>query len=541
MSEQATFDAIVAEFYPVWLRYHPEIALAVGRADFVDRLPAAADDEVGALGVWLENLVLALGELDGTCLDADRCLDLQLLQAMVRAEYRERLVRDWRHLDPTQFLPLQEIFYLTLYPPRELHNTLLRLLWAVPPYLRQARGQLRDCSVQMAPQLVTVAMDEAEAGVNYLQALAGSGWLRHHCSEDLGQVQLACGQAGAAIQGYLDTLRQKVAPQAHGALGCGAEHFRILLELRHFLAPSLEGLDAVLETLYQAALMRLCEAAGRQDIPGEPAQVLAYLRGLDTHTGEHRLQTYREESNRLREWIRQSGLFTLPDVPLHILERPVHARLGHCDSGYLMRAEPAAGIFFISGQPASDVPDGEARGAIRSRCVRHGWAGAHLLAFAAAPGTRGLPRRFGSCTAFAGAWDLYLRELLAAAHWGNAQDHLWYGLEQLRGLRLAQVDLGLHLGQMDEDTALAVLGELEPTDAQRLLMEVTRRPTDHLGAVLGWRMLHHLRELLVDSGLLGLGELNDQLLGNGCVPPALLIPHLFGAETGRQVEKRLLF
>jgi len=104
MSEQEAFDAIVAEFYPVWLRYHPEIALAVGLSDFGDRLPAADDDEVGALGVWLESLILALGELDGACLDADRRLDLQLLQATVRAEYRERLVRDWRHLDPIRFL-----------------------------------------------------------------------------------------------------------------------------------------------------------------------------------------------------------------------------------------------------------------------------------------------------------------------------------------------------------------------------------------------------------------------------------------------------
>lgn len=125
MSEQEAFDAIVAEFYPVWLRYHPEIALDLGFPRFGDRLPAADDDEVSALSGWLENVTLALGELDGACLAADRHLDLQLLQAWVRAEYREWLVRDWRHLDPTRFLPFQEIFRLILYPSQELRGTLL--------------------------------------------------------------------------------------------------------------------------------------------------------------------------------------------------------------------------------------------------------------------------------------------------------------------------------------------------------------------------------------------------------------------------------
>ena len=181
MSEQAAFDALLEEFYPVWFRYHPDMARALGISGFENRLPAADDDEQGALGSWLENLIVTLGEFDSQALDPDRLLDYRLLLEAAQVEYQALLMRDWRHLDPTRYLPVQEIFQLTQHPPQELRDTLLNLLRAVPGYLRQARGQLAELPQLVAPEMVSVAMEEAEAGVEYLQALVNSSWLRHQC------------------------------------------------------------------------------------------------------------------------------------------------------------------------------------------------------------------------------------------------------------------------------------------------------------------------------------------------------------------------
>lgn len=135
-----------------------------------------------------------------------------------------------------------------------------------------------------------------------------------------------------------------------------------------------------------------------------------------------------------------------------------------------------------------------------------------------------------------------MRELLVEHGTLNAQERLWHGWQRVRSLRLAQVDLRLHLKRLDEETALAMLRELESTSASavRLLVTIARHPTDHLGAVLGWRMLHRLWALLVESGQMSLGELNDRVLGSGSAPPALLIPHLFGDEIAHRVTREFV-
>ena len=75
MSEAAAFDALLEEYYPVWLRFHPESAQAVGDYRFADRFRAADDDDIGALLSWLESLLVSLEELDFGALDGDRQLD----------------------------------------------------------------------------------------------------------------------------------------------------------------------------------------------------------------------------------------------------------------------------------------------------------------------------------------------------------------------------------------------------------------------------------------------------------------------------------
>jgi hypothetical protein len=151
MSEAEAFDALVSELYPVWFRFHPDVALEQGLTDLGDHLPAAEDDELGALEGGLEGLMLALGELDGVCLDAERRLDLRLLQAALRAEYRELLVRDWRHLDPTRFLPVQEIFQLTLHPPKDLDPVCCTCSSRCPAICARPAGSLPSVQIWSRP------------------------------------------------------------------------------------------------------------------------------------------------------------------------------------------------------------------------------------------------------------------------------------------------------------------------------------------------------------------------------------------------------
>lgn len=540
MSEQAAFDALLEEFYPVWFRYHPDVALTLGVPGFENRLPAADDDDLGALGSWLENLIVTLGELDSSALDPDSRLDYRLLLEEAQVEYQELLLRDWRHLDPTRFLPVQEIFQLTLHPPQELRDILINLLRTVPGYLRQARSQLAELPQVVAPQMVSVAMEEAEAGVGYLQALINSSWLRHQC-HGYSELETVCDQAVGAIQGYVEHLRDDIAPKAQGRLGCGESHFRCLMERRHFVDIPLEGLRTYLGALYRDTFRLFEEQAHTMDIAGEPGFALVHLARRDAYSGDRRLRVYREESTRLRDYVRRRDLITLPGEPFRIIERPVCPRPGQCDSGYMQEANRHGGIFFISGQAAGQEEVGEPRSVIRSHCIRQGWIGAHLLNFGGGERASDLPRRLAPTAAFATAWDLYIRQFLLDGEYCDEEDRLVQLLYQLKALRLALLDLDLNLGRIEAVQALEQIGELEPDPSRALrhLVAMARHPGDKLAGAVGWLLLHQARELQQrDEGFV-IGEFHDRLLSQGPVPPALLVPHLFGEELWQGVRAEL--
>lgn len=541
MSEQEAFDALVHEFYPVWFRYHPDIALTLGIPGFENRLPAVDDDELGALGVWLENLVVGLGEISFSQLDPDRQMDYRLLLEAAQVEYWELLVRDWRHLDPTRFLPVQEIFQLTLHPPEELRTVLLNLLRALPDYLRQARAQITERPELIAPEMINVALAEAQTGIKYLQALSGSVWLQRQCRGS-SEIQDACDESVAAMGHYLDSLRDQVAPAARGRLGCGEANFIRLLQRRHFIDIPISGLRRYLEALYQDTFRLFEQHAAAMGITGEPGFALAHLARQASYVGEERLQVYRDEAKQLSWFIRRTGILSLPGQPFRITQRPLCPLPNACDSGYVQDSDRRSGVFFISGQGSEEARLGEPRSVIRSHCIRQGWLGAHLLNFGGESHARDLPRRLAPTGVFATAWDLYIRQVLAGMDYFDDEDRLVHLVHQLHALKLALVDMDLNLGRIDAREAAAALARYEPDVgiAAGLLARLARHPTDALAGAVGWLLLFQAHALQQETdAAFNLEDFHNRVLNHGQVPPALMIPYSFGDELWARVQAEL--
>jgi uncharacterized protein (DUF885 family) len=528
MSDREEFDALIEEFYPVWFRFHPDLAVSLGIKGGDSPLPATDDDDLSALGVWLENFFLEVAEIDASALDPDRRIDRRLVLESAQLEYRELLTRDWRHLDPIRFLPVHEVFLLTLHPPESLRETMLSLLKAVPGHLRHARARLGRSAELVSPDMVRVAVEEAAAGADYLTQLAGSAWLRHKCG-GAGMHQ-ACDEAVEAVRGYQALLRDEIAPRAQGPLGCGEEYLSLVLRHRHCIELSPDSLRTYIQALFRDTKRRLDRH--RQEHAGELARAECF-------SGDRRLKVYREEINQLREYIRRRGVVSLPGEPLRIVERPACPQPGECGSGYLRDTERHGGVFFISGKGGGE--GGETRAQIRSHCIRQGWSGAHLLAFGGGEQARALPRRLAPAGAFAEAWDLYVRQLLSGIGYFGPGDREVELAHQLHAINLALVDLDLNTGG-DVAWALRRLNETEDDEhhAHRQMVELARRPGDALAGVVGWMLLHQARELQqAVNPEFSVGEFHDSLLRQGPVPPSLLIPHLFGDELWMSVQKEL--
>jgi uncharacterized protein (DUF885 family) len=525
MSEaDAAFDALADEFFSVWFRYHPDVAAEAGVGGFERLLPAQSDDEVSALGGWLESLIVALEELDYGSLDAGRRIDLQLMFSAARVEHEELLEHDWRHRDPLRYLPVGEIFQLTLRQPEDIRDALAGLMRQVPLYLRRAQTLLRSMAELIAPESLAAAVDEAERGRCYLRELTASFWLRRHChgwSEIEGLVDGACD----AFAAYGESLRGEIAERAAGRLACGEEHLRFLLRHRHFMELDTDSVRSLLGEELARADAELADACA--DMGLTPDGALSHLDASVVDAGR-RLEICRSEAGRLEGFLRQTGLFAIPDAPLRISERPACPRPLRFGADYVPDRTKGAGTFFLG--EASGEGRGESLAALRGRCLDKTWGGAHLLAFAAGEAGWRLPRRLCGGASLVDGWRLYLRERLDDLGYLEPDDRLLALLQRQWAIRRALLDLDLHRGAVDGDQALAGLEGIPGADRVSLA-RLARRPGDALAAVLGWLAIARARDLAMrrEGGDFTESGFNDRLLSQGRIP----VPLIIGAELGQ--------
>ena len=473
MPDAAEFDRLATEFYPVWFRYHPDLASQAGAQVAHPLLTVQDDDDLAALRTWLEELILGLDEIDFTALDADRQLDFELMAGTARVEHQESLIRDWRCVDPLRLLPVSEIRRLTQDEPQTpgaatgnapataRDTVLARLLDQIPEHLRQTQAHLGEVAAQLSPALVRATAREAQRRGGDLRDLARGPWLRRHCQDAKALAALA-ETAADALSGFAHHTMAALAARTRGGGGCGSEHLRLRLLHLHFIDcdPLASGepiAQALLRT--EAALGELAEPldGGR----GEGATPTGTTPGL----GEF-------------AW-RLDGHLPTP------------------------RGHPSA-----SG------------------------GNSHTPAFADPLRAARRPRQLANPVTLTMGWHLYRLGRPARANAAGRDEHR-LGLTTRRGLiRRAQLDLDLHAGRIDDEQALARLRYegLDGPAADAALARLARHPGDALAGVLGWLLLEAARQQQEAWDGVGFEErcFHERLLSQGPIPLPLALRYGLG-------------
>ncbi len=540
MSEAAAYQALLEEFFHVWLRFHPEVALRLGEPGYV-RLPAIGDDEAGALVSWMENLVVALEELDIAALDDDQRLELRLAFGGCQLELRELLEHDWRHRDPFRFLPFRILHRLKLLRPADYPETMARLLADLPQYLRHARAQLLTFPGLVSRVSLAAALEEAEAGAGFVDGLVADSRLQR-ASRDKGRLRETCGQAATATLDFVDFMRQELAPLAAGGPGCGAPHFRRIWRHRHFLDLEPERLRELIQRQLDeqiAGLSAVCRSlTGQSDL----SQLVRFLAEIDSSSGETRLEIARAECARIRLLAEEFGLVTLPLPSLECAEKTTCLRPGLAEITYVAPSgiDPgSAGGQLLLPPLGEGVTEG--RPEVFRRCVEGGWLGEHLLAAVGRRAVGGVARRvFRSATLFSG-WKIYLLRLLQETACAAAPEEIAaLRLARLGTLRLALLDVDIHTRGVSYDDAVAWLQQTPGWDREKIdfaLAMVSLYPTDAAAGALGAHLIQTARGLCEgeDAAFL-LRQFHDRLLSQGAVALPLVMRRVFGDDLWGQVR-----
>lgn len=538
-SASENLQALIREFYSVWFRFHPAAVLKAGVSGYAGTMPAVRDDDVGALGSWLESTIVGLEEIDFHALDPAEQLDLELLFGACRDEYQAILKRDWRHRDPLAFMPFQTICRLLLDTGGEGQAALEACLEGIPSFLRQARSVLAEFPAFIPRIWINVALREGEAGVGFLRQLSDKG-------DTSAGLRALCDQVAQAVTEYLKFLREDIAPAAEGTAVCGMQRFQEQLRLRHHLPDSLDEPLEMVRQIYQETRTELAVLSLEQTGSSDPRAWLEKLSQRDPLQGDAKLRYVGRRQLEIHSQLSESGQFVMPDsVGLELRQAPDECQLD-CAPVYrspVTGVGGSPGILYLEQALSAGRADTPER--LTAWCIRNAWPGRHLQAAAAAasPYAGTLVRRVNHSPSQQVGWSLYAEQLMHDLGYFPEPEHTLHCLlERLRRSLLAVLDIELHVHGMAASGALLQLQALPGSSAEeaaRDLLSLTRHPTQHLAGVLAWKLLDALRQWQLSSGDVAPADFHSLLLAQGSIALPLVIRRVFGEQAWSWVEAQV--
>ncbi len=544
--ENAYFDELLARYYNAWLRYHPEEAVDVGVYDHADKLTPCDDAEMGALKSLNENLIDSIESLDFNALDADRQTDAQVAYGGAMLELEMLVEHDWRKKDPGRYLPVNAIHQLTLRDVEPFADALRGRLKSIPAALSCARLRLGNF-VENVPELwINSALDEAQAGTHFFNALPDHPKVKAHKIEDLDALVT---DASTALLEYARFLDEDLRPQARGHVASGERYFNEILHYRHGMDVDADAVEQLGERLFHetlAALKNCLEKMGDHSVAEATARIQAQHPPADML-----LESYRQKMLAARHFVETRDLVDIPETQeLNIVETPEFLRHSIPFAAYV---EPSPtdplqrGWFYVT-----PVKDDSQLGehnlfSIAHTAVHEAWPGHHLQFVTAhsRPQSATLTRLLNPSATLYEGWALYCEQL-------GWEQGLYEGLEHQfillkdrlwRALRI-MIDVGIHCREAEPDKSAELLVKHLGFTRQQATAEInwySHAPGVPMGYATGWQIILELREMLSESegADFSLKDFNNKLISAGSIGMGYAVRRLWGQDVWETVKQRV--
>ena len=531
-TSQETFERIEQSYLATWCRLHPEAALDAGVDDYADKLSAHDDQTIGIQIVLNEKCLAALDEIDISELDAEHQINYQILYSQANLEHHALMEHDWRHRDPTQFLPINALHQLTLRPVTDFNHALKSRLMAIPSHIRDAKNFL-DTAPAIIPQVwLEMALAEAEAGVNYCHHMHQHPLVYDALTEN-GEIEQAIADTGKSLEGFVQNLK-RLLPHCEGDFACGREHFERLLHQQHFLPINTQSLHAFGQRLFKQTQQLLATELANSKF------TLADIQQQHP-PADQLLTSYQHEMNAAEAFLREQYLVTIPDnQTLKVVTTPQFLQHQIPFAAYL---EPSiadalqTGYYYVT--PTKDEAELKEHNlaAISQTSVHEAWPGHHLQFVTANHSTEGsaLLRRLNPSATLYEGWALYCEQMMLEQgferHSGQRivmlRDRLW------RALRII-IDVEIHTQQLSlADAAQKMVDALGFSHQQAMgeLSWYSQSPTVPMSYAVGWALINALRDIINPASTIELKAFHDKLLASGSIALPLVIQHQFGENT----------
>jgi uncharacterized protein (DUF885 family) len=524
------FDYLATEYFEASYRASPTTATELGIHKYDDRLDDLSASALRAYAAQLEDFRARFETLDPTSLQDGAASD----HGLILAEIDNLLlslgsIRDWQR-DPSYYVtaPLFSIFLLASrdFAPlsERVHNMTARLE-QLPDLLADGRANL-----QHPPRVLTeVAIEETEGAIEFCSTLVPQ--LMRQLPKAPRALVRASSRASRALYDYLDFLRDELMLVSTGALGIGADNFAAKLRLEHMLPYTVDEVFSMGQRMFEETQRELVDWARRID-PTKTWREITDSARREYPSRSRLLYVYRKEVARLRRFILEKDLVTLPEDDCDVVETPPFDRALNSYAAYIGPGPfetNQRGQFWVTpvdpyAPVASQVEQlGEHCNYLYPITAAHeAYPGHHVqLVRANQVGSRW--RKHFSSSLFAEGWALYCEELIGeAGYYREPRMKLFQLKDRLWRAARVMVEIGLHCYGMSLDEAARYLVDevgMTPTAARAETRRYAAEPTQPLSYLIGELEVYKLREKFAH---LSLREFHDLLLSSGTIPFALV-------------------
>lgn len=538
--QQQTFDRIEQSYLNIWCRLHPEEALDAGIDEYADKLKPHDDESIGINIVLNEKCLTALEEIDIAKLDQEQQLHFQILHGFACLEHHNLMDHDWRHRNPTQFMPINALHQLTIRPVKDFTQALFDRLSAIPEHMQAAKNYTAASPELIPPVWLEMVQAECMAGITFCQQLHQHPLVNDAITENSQTEQAieAATQSLIMFNEHLNNIEEKCT----GDFACGREHFERLLHKKHFLPISANRLYEFGERLFEQTEQQLTAALNKSELN---------LGALRQHhpDAEQLLASYQEEMQAAYTFLQKNDLVSLPaPQSLNVVTTPEFLQHQIPFAAYLdpsISDSLQTGYYYVT-PTKNNLELGEHNfAAISQTSVHEAWPGHHLQFVTAnlSPQGNALLRRLSPNATLYEGWALYCEQLMLEQgferHPGQEiimlRDRLW------RALRI-MIDVEIHTrGLSLEDAANKMVDKLGFSFDQAMgeLHWYSQAPTVPMSYAVGWALIIALREIINPQDLTELKQFHDTLLASGSIALPLVIQRQFGQSVWQQCSQQV--
>lgn len=524
------FDRLAEEYFAASYRASPTTATELGIHSFDDQLDDLSKKGLRSFAALIKDFRARFEGLSPASLADGAATDRRLIMADIESSLLSlEVIRDWER-DPSYYVttPLFSIFLLAsrnFAPLQERVHNLTARLELLPGLLATGRTNLRH-----PPRVLTeIAIEETEGAIEFCSSLIPR--LSRRLRKPPRALVRASSRASHALYEYLDFLRDELMLVSTGDLGIGAGNFAQKLRLEHMLPYSLEEVLDKGERVFGETERELTDWASRID-PDKGWREIAEAARRDYPARSRLLHVYRKEISRLREFIREKDLVTLPEDDCDVVETPPFDRALNNYAAYVGPGpfeEDQRGQFWVT--PVDPhAPRAAQVEQLEEHCnylypitaAHEAYPGHHVqLVRANQVGSRW--RKHFSSSLFAEGWALYCEEMIGeVGYYEEPRMKLFQLKDRLWRAARVIMEIGLHCYGLSLDEAARFLVDkvgMTPTAARAETRRYAAEPTQPLSYLIGELEVFKLRQKFSS---LTLREFHDLLLSSGTIPFALV-------------------